>query len=66
MPEEIEWLIHQSRSTREENARLRAQVAAEYARLRLLMSLVSLAVGGMESPTLATLAAEPAILSTAP
>ena len=50
MPEEIERLIHQSRSTREENARLRAEVDTEQARLRLLASLVSLAVGGFEIP----------------
>jgi hypothetical protein len=50
VPEEIERLIHQSRSTREENARLRAEVDTEQARLRLLASLVSLAVGGFEIP----------------
>jgi hypothetical protein len=50
VPEEIEWLILQSRGTREENARLRAEVVAEQARLRLLMSLVSQAVGGFEIP----------------
>jgi hypothetical protein len=50
VPEEVEWLIHQSRSIREENVRLRTEVAAEQARLRLLVNLVSLIAVGFEVP----------------